>query len=93
MSAAFAAGAAHSLQVTPGRKQANACRHGQAVQGNAAFQLGHLCLEHLIPSQEGTAKVVCFYSQDEEVDYCILKKKPEQDASVVILLLDFKTQV
>ncbi|NXH66805.1 GP107 protein, partial [Hydrobates tethys] len=30
---------------------------------------------------------------DEEVDYCILKKKPEQDASVVILLLDFKTEV
>ncbi|XP_054249294.1 protein GPR107 isoform X1 [Indicator indicator] len=30
---------------------------------------------------------------DEEVDYCILKKKPEQDASVVILLLDFKTKV
>ncbi|KFV64103.1 Protein GPR107, partial [Dryobates pubescens] len=30
---------------------------------------------------------------DEEVDYCILKKKPEQDASVVILLLDFKAKV
>ncbi|NXF29982.1 GP107 protein, partial [Nyctibius bracteatus] len=30
---------------------------------------------------------------DEEVDYCILKKKPEQDVSVVILLLDFKTEV
>ncbi|XP_075628754.1 protein GPR107 isoform X1 [Balearica regulorum gibbericeps] len=30
---------------------------------------------------------------DEEVDYCILKKKPEPDVSVVILLLDFKTQV
>ncbi|XP_068770799.1 protein GPR107 isoform X1 [Struthio camelus] len=27
---------------------------------------------------------------DEEVDYCILKKKPEQDVSIVILLLDFK---
>ncbi|KFQ99342.1 Protein GPR107, partial [Opisthocomus hoazin] len=30
---------------------------------------------------------------DEEVDYCILKRKPEQDVSVVILLLDFKTEV
>ncbi|NWU89630.1 GP107 protein, partial [Upupa epops] len=30
---------------------------------------------------------------DEEVDYCILKKKPEQDVSVVILLLDFNTEV
>ncbi|XP_062446715.1 protein GPR107 [Rhea pennata] len=30
---------------------------------------------------------------DEEVDYCILKKKPEQDVSVVILLLDFKKEV
>ncbi|XP_074017091.1 protein GPR107 isoform X2 [Numenius arquata] len=30
---------------------------------------------------------------DEELDYCILKKKPEQDVSVVILLLDFKTDV
>ncbi|NXG62219.1 GP107 protein, partial [Hemiprocne comata] len=30
---------------------------------------------------------------DEEVDYCILKKKPEQDVSVVILLLDFKADV
>ncbi|KAM6296926.1 protein GPR107 [Aegotheles albertisi] len=30
---------------------------------------------------------------DEEVDYCILKKKPEQDVSVVILLLDFNTKV
>ncbi|OXB73516.1 UNVERIFIED_CONTAM: hypothetical protein H355_012483 [Colinus virginianus] len=30
---------------------------------------------------------------DEEVDYCILKKKPEQDVSVVILLLDFKNDV
>ncbi|KAM6047579.1 protein GPR107 isoform 1-T1 [Chlamydotis macqueenii] len=30
---------------------------------------------------------------DEEVDYCILKKKPEQDVSVVILLLNFKTEV
>ncbi|NXV49375.1 GP107 protein, partial [Uria aalge] len=30
---------------------------------------------------------------DEEVDYCILKKKPDQDVSVVILLLDFKTEV
>ncbi|NXR10368.1 GP107 protein, partial [Semnornis frantzii] len=30
---------------------------------------------------------------DEEVDYCILKRKPEQDASVVILLLDFKAKV
>ncbi|XP_064325141.1 protein GPR107 isoform X2 [Phalacrocorax carbo] len=30
---------------------------------------------------------------DEEVDYCILKKKPEQDVSVVILLLDLKTEV
>ncbi|KAM6316316.1 protein GPR107 isoform 2-T3 [Podargus strigoides] len=30
---------------------------------------------------------------DEEVDYCILKKKPEQDVSVVILLLDFKAEV
>ncbi|NXE77527.1 GP107 protein, partial [Cochlearius cochlearius] len=29
---------------------------------------------------------------DEEVDYCILKKKPDQDVSVVILLLDFKTR-
>ncbi|NWU50509.1 GP107 protein, partial [Dromas ardeola] len=29
---------------------------------------------------------------DEEVDYCILKKKPDQDVSVVILLLDFKTE-
>ncbi|NXD75031.1 GP107 protein, partial [Halcyon senegalensis] len=27
---------------------------------------------------------------DEEVDYCVLKKKPEQDVSVVILLLDFR---
>ncbi|XP_010135752.1 PREDICTED: protein GPR107, partial [Buceros rhinoceros silvestris] len=30
---------------------------------------------------------------DEEVDYCILKKKPAQDVSVVILLLDFKSDV
>ncbi|KFO82468.1 Protein GPR107, partial [Cuculus canorus] len=30
---------------------------------------------------------------DEEVDYCILKKKPEQDVSVVILLLDLETEV
>ncbi|NXT03291.1 GP107 protein, partial [Jacana jacana] len=30
---------------------------------------------------------------DEELDYCILKKKPDQDVSVVILLLDFKTDV
>ncbi|NXV72962.1 GP107 protein, partial [Atlantisia rogersi] len=30
---------------------------------------------------------------DEEMDYCILKKKPEQDVSVVILLLDLKTEV
>ncbi|XP_025905308.1 protein GPR107 isoform X2 [Nothoprocta perdicaria] len=30
---------------------------------------------------------------DEEVDYCILKKKPEQDVSIVILLLDFKNEV
>ncbi|NXY82020.1 GP107 protein, partial [Alcedo cyanopectus] len=29
---------------------------------------------------------------DEEVDYCVLKKKPEQDVSVVILLLDFSAQ-
>ncbi|NXK12945.1 GP107 protein, partial [Herpetotheres cachinnans] len=29
---------------------------------------------------------------DEEVDYCVLKKKPEQDVSVIILLLDFKTE-
>ncbi|KAM6244012.1 protein GPR107 isoform 2-T2 [Porphyrio hochstetteri] len=30
---------------------------------------------------------------DEEMDYCILKKKPEQDVSVVILLLDLKSEV
>ncbi|NXI98335.1 GP107 protein, partial [Psophia crepitans] len=30
---------------------------------------------------------------DEEVDYCILKKKPEQGVSVVILLLDLRTEV
>ncbi|NXU35131.1 GP107 protein, partial [Drymodes brunneopygia] len=30
---------------------------------------------------------------DEEVDYCILKKKPGPDVSVVILLLEFRTQV
>ncbi|KAM4761207.1 protein GPR107 isoform 1-T1 [Cyanocitta cristata] len=30
---------------------------------------------------------------DEEVDYCILKKTPEPDVSVVILLLDIKTEV
>ncbi|KFU90614.1 Protein GPR107, partial [Chaetura pelagica] len=30
---------------------------------------------------------------DEEVDYCILKKKPEQDVSVIILLLDFESNV
>ncbi|NXN20714.1 GP107 protein, partial [Nycticryphes semicollaris] len=30
---------------------------------------------------------------DEELDYCILKKKPDQDVSVIILLLDFKTDV
>ncbi|XP_025060719.1 protein GPR107 isoform X1 [Alligator sinensis] len=30
---------------------------------------------------------------DEEVDYCILKKKPEQDVSVVLLLLDLKNDV
>ncbi|XP_037257079.1 protein GPR107 isoform X2 [Falco biarmicus] len=30
---------------------------------------------------------------DEEVDYCVLKKKPQQDVSVIILLLDFKTEV
>ncbi|XP_003211308.1 protein GPR107 isoform X1 [Meleagris gallopavo] len=30
---------------------------------------------------------------DEEVDYCILNKKPEQGVSVVILLLDFKNDV
>ncbi|XP_076211898.1 protein GPR107 isoform X1 [Aptenodytes patagonicus] len=42
---------------------------------------------------EGTSKMFCLYYQDEEVDYCILKRKPEQDVSVVILLLDFKTEV
>ncbi|NWH88721.1 GP107 protein, partial [Aegithalos caudatus] len=30
---------------------------------------------------------------DEEVDYCILKKTPEPDVSVVILLLEIQTQV
>ncbi|KFV11746.1 Protein GPR107, partial [Pterocles gutturalis] len=30
---------------------------------------------------------------DEEVDYCILKKEPEPDVSVVILLLDLQTKV
>ncbi|TRZ13266.1 hypothetical protein HGM15179_013840 [Zosterops borbonicus] len=30
---------------------------------------------------------------DEEVDYCILKKTPAPDVSVVILLLDMKTKV
>ncbi|NWZ63679.1 GP107 protein, partial [Acrocephalus arundinaceus] len=30
---------------------------------------------------------------DEEVDYCILKKTPEPDVSVVILLLEIKAQV
>ncbi|NXW62222.1 GP107 protein, partial [Eurystomus gularis] len=30
---------------------------------------------------------------DEEVDYCVLKTKPEQDVSAVILLLDFKAKV
>ncbi|XP_008938755.1 PREDICTED: protein GPR107, partial [Merops nubicus] len=30
---------------------------------------------------------------DEEVDYCVLKKKPEQDVSVVILLLDYTDNV
>ncbi|KGL95736.1 Protein GPR107, partial [Charadrius vociferus] len=30
---------------------------------------------------------------DEEADYCILKKKPEQDLSIVILLLDLNTEV
>jgi len=35
----------------------------------------------------------CFHWQDEEVDYCILNKKPEQGVSVVILLLDFKNDV
>ncbi|XP_068012100.1 protein GPR107 isoform X2 [Melanerpes formicivorus] len=30
---------------------------------------------------------------DEEVDYCVLKKQPEQEASVVILLLDFRAEV
>ncbi|XP_019396656.1 PREDICTED: protein GPR107 [Crocodylus porosus] len=30
---------------------------------------------------------------DEEVDYCILKKTPEQDVSVVLLLLDLKNDV
>ncbi|NXC88414.1 GP107 protein, partial [Cercotrichas coryphoeus] len=30
---------------------------------------------------------------DEEVDYCILKKTPEPDVSVVILLLDFGTDL
>ncbi|XP_056360951.1 protein GPR107 isoform X1 [Oenanthe melanoleuca] len=30
---------------------------------------------------------------DEEVDYCILKKTPEPDVSVVILLLDFRTDL
>ncbi|NXX75810.1 GP107 protein, partial [Urocolius indicus] len=30
---------------------------------------------------------------DEEVDYCILRKKPEQDVSVVILLLNFQSDI
>ncbi|XP_035197224.1 protein GPR107 [Oxyura jamaicensis] len=30
---------------------------------------------------------------DEELDYCILRKKPEQDVSIVILLLDFTNEV
>ncbi|NXS79813.1 GP107 protein, partial [Erpornis zantholeuca] len=30
---------------------------------------------------------------DEEVDYCILKKTPEPDVSVVILLLEIPTEV
>ncbi|NXH52167.1 GP107 protein, partial [Rhabdornis inornatus] len=30
---------------------------------------------------------------DEEVDYCILKKTPEPDVSVVILLLEIRTEV
>ncbi|NXT24892.1 GP107 protein, partial [Syrrhaptes paradoxus] len=30
---------------------------------------------------------------DEEVDYCILKKEPEPDVSVVILLLDLQSKV
>ncbi|NXX97125.1 GP107 protein, partial [Centropus bengalensis] len=30
---------------------------------------------------------------DEEVDYCILKKKPQQDVSVILLLLDLETEV
>uniref|UniRef100_A0A8D0KTB7 G protein-coupled receptor 107 n=1 Tax=Strix occidentalis caurina TaxID=311401 RepID=A0A8D0KTB7_STROC len=34
-----------------------------------------------------------FSTRWREMDYCILKKKPEQDVSVVILLLDFKTEV
>ncbi|NXL43415.1 GP107 protein, partial [Podilymbus podiceps] len=33
------------------------------------------------------------YLVRDEVDYCILKKEPDQDVSVVILLLELKTEV
>lgn len=42
---------------------------------------------------EGTWEMFCSCYQDEEVDYCILKKTPAPDVSVVILLLDMKTKV
>uniref|UniRef100_A0A8C5UAX7 G protein-coupled receptor 107 n=1 Tax=Malurus cyaneus samueli TaxID=2593467 RepID=A0A8C5UAX7_9PASS len=42
---------------------------------------------------EGTSEVFCSCCQDEEVDYCILRKTPEPDVSVVILLLDIRAEV
>lgn len=42
---------------------------------------------------EGTSEVFCSCYQDEEVDYCILKKTPEPEVSVVILLLDIQHEV
>lgn len=79
--------------------QVDTFRHGQVVKNDSVLQLAGLVTSTwrgMCPTsykQEGTSKMFCLYYQDEEVDYCILKKKPEPDVSVVILLLDFKTQV
>ncbi|OWK59750.1 Protein GPR107 [Lonchura striata] len=42
---------------------------------------------------EGTSEMFCSCYQDEEMDYCILKKTPEPDVSVVILLLEIQNKV
>lgn len=71
-------------------------RHGQDAKDNLDLQLVEL---RMVTSTwrgtcpEGTLEMFCLCYQDEEVDYCILKKTPEPDVSVVILLLEIQTEV